>query len=87
MIEDAKPWPDYLPEFGREDLIAIGVIALNYGELESALRNLFAAATGMDPQHLAALFYRMPNDKRKEALAQIISTTEITEKLKEHAVF
>jgi hypothetical protein len=35
MIEDAKPWPDYLPEFGREDLIAIGVIALNYGELES----------------------------------------------------
>jgi hypothetical protein len=78
---DGDSWPKYLPK-SHNDLIAIGAIALEYGQLEGALQNLFSAATRMQPQHLSSLFHRIPNNTRRDVLAELANSTELTKELK-----
>ena len=53
-IHTARSWPEYLPR-AQNDLIAIGAITLNYGQLENRLKYLFSAATGMKHEHLIGI--------------------------------
>jgi hypothetical protein len=79
-------WPRYL-EKPHDDLVALGVIGLNYGRLETNLRRLFAAATEMKPRHLSALFYRIQNDIRMKALTELLRDADLTPELREHVSY
>lgn len=47
-------WPHWaLP---REDIFALGVIALNYNQLETMFLTLFRSVTDMKHDHVLALF-------------------------------
>lgn len=64
-------WPARL--FGSaDDLVALGVISLNYGNLENIFRVLFSMVTGMTEFHVAAVFERINNDTRLTAFKQIL---------------
>ncbi|MCP3386012.1 hypothetical protein NLM31_37090 [Bradyrhizobium sp. CCGUVB4N] len=73
-------WPKQISK-GHNDLIAIGAIALGYGELEGALQNLFSAATTMRPEHISSIFYRLPNNTRFDVLLELTQSAGLTKEL------
>jgi hypothetical protein len=75
-----RPWPSYYPHAG-DTLIAVGTIALNYGLLETQLKNVFCAATGMSYAQLNAFFHRIPNDKRRDALEELRDDAKLPDAL------
>lgn len=76
-------WPDYLP-LPHDDVFAIGVIALNYCQLENMLKGLFSSVTRMNHYQTAALFHRMANNVRKDVLLDLLAKTTIPPELREH---
>lgn len=64
-------WPSYLPG-PKDDLLALGVVSLNYGYLENVLRVLFGMVTGMHQAQMAAIFDRLNNDARQAVLDQML---------------
>jgi hypothetical protein len=80
-LSDDK-WPEYLAG-PREDTQALGVIALNYGQLENAFRLIFSAVTRMNEIQVAAIFGRMPNNIRQTVLAEVMAQTTLPDVLKE----
>jgi hypothetical protein len=76
------PWPDYLP--GRsDDLLALGVIALMYGQLESMFQHVFSAVTSLNEIQASAIFQRIPNNVRQDILFQMMAQTTLPDQLKE----
>lgn len=74
-------WPAYHPG-QREETLALGVIALNYGQLENLYRTVFAYVTGMNEFQAAALFHRLPNNHRKDVLYDLMAKTTLPTELK-----
>jgi hypothetical protein len=70
------PWPYYLPST-RDDIVALGVISLNYGQLEAMFRALFALVTGMNEFQAAAIFHRIPNNIRLNVLEELPAKSEL----------
>ena len=64
-------WPDYLPG-PRDDLLALGVVSLNYGYMENILRILFAMVGDFSEPQVRAMFDRMNNDARQAILDQLL---------------
>src|SRR5689334_16831156 len=56
-------WPSYLPG-PRNDILALGVISLTYGLLETMFKLLFASVGDMNEHQVAAIFERLPNNHR-----------------------
>ena len=79
---DHKDWPDYLPG-PRGDLMALGVICLNYGQLENMFQILFAEATGMTRDQVLVLFHRLANNIRENVMLELLEKAEIPNNLKE----
>ena len=84
MVESPprEKWPEYHPG-NRKDILALGVIALNYGQLENVYRALFSYVTGMNEFQTAAIFHRLPNNHRESALTEVMAKTVIPQKLKD----
>lgn len=78
----APEWPQYLPS-PKQDIMALGVIALNYGQLENMFRHLFAIVAQFNEAQASALFQRLPNNHRLAIIAELIVKTTLPEKLKE----
>lgn len=68
-------WPAYLVPFD-ETTFAIGVIAINYGELELNFRHLFGAVTGVGQPFAELLFPKIQNDVRLQLFDQSLTTPE-----------
>lgn len=66
-----------------DDVTALGVIALNYGELEAAFRTLSAVISGMDADHVVK-FYETKNQSRTKAVEQAITESDLPDKLKDY---
>jgi hypothetical protein len=75
-------WPEYLPG-PRQDIMALGIIALSYGQLENAFRLVFSAVTRMNEIQVAAIFGRIPNNIRQTVLAEVMEQTTLPDALKE----
>lgn len=75
-------WPDYLP-LPHEDIFAIGVVALNYCQLENIFRSVFSGVTRLNEHQTAALFHRLANNVRKDVLSELLAKTTIPEDLRE----
>src|ERR1700694_5794823 len=78
-------WPEYLPA-PSDDVFAIGVVALNYGQMESMFKHLFAVVTRMNDFQVSALFYRIPNNTRLNVLSDLMNQTTLPEKLKDRVL-
>jgi hypothetical protein len=76
-------WPSYLSGT-LDDVTALGVIALNYGELEVAFRLLSAVIGGVGADHVVN-FHKTKNPTRMEAIEQAINKSDLPEKLKDYA--
>jgi hypothetical protein len=70
-------WPNYLWSIPRADIMALGVIALNYGQLENALRNIFGIVSGMNEDQVASVFYRLPNNQRQNVLTEFLAKSAV----------
>jgi hypothetical protein len=77
-----EDWPGYLPG-PQEDILVLGVIALNYGQMENAFRRVFSNVTRMNDIQVAAIFGRIPNNIRQTVLAEVMAQTTLPDKLKE----
>lgn len=75
-------WPGYLSG-PRDDLLALGVVSLNYGYLENIFRVIFAFATGFTDRQTSALFERLNNKARQDVLDQMLSSALLLPELKE----
>jgi len=64
-------------------MMALGAIALNYGQLENIYRTMFSYVTGLNEFQTAAIFHRLPNNQRKDVLHDIMAKTILPPKLKE----
>lgn len=88
MNNPHKTWPDYLP-LPREDMLALGVIALNFCQLENIFRALMASVARWNVHQTAALFNRLNNRERQDVIAELLPKTTIpteTKALVEHFV-
>jgi hypothetical protein len=74
-------WPDYLPG-PRDDLLALGVVSLNYGYMENILRILFAMVGDFSEPQVRAMFDRMNNDARQAILDQLLGQQPFSADLK-----
>jgi hypothetical protein len=77
-----RPWPDYLP-LPHEDILAIGVIALNYCQLENMFRVLFSSVTRLNEHQTQALFHRLANNIRKDVLSDLLAKTMLPDELRD----
>jgi hypothetical protein len=59
-----------MPEWS-DGIYAIGVISLNYCQLENMFLGLFQSATGMTEVQVVALFQRLQNDSRLKIFSQL----------------
>ena len=75
-------WPLYLPG-PRDDILALGVVSLGYGQLENMFRSVFSLVTSMNEHQVAAIFERMPNNHRLSAITQMMSKTILPDKIKD----
>lgn len=75
-------WPNYLPA-PKDDIYALGVICLLYGQLESMFQLVFSAATTMDLEHTYAIFHRIPNNVRQDVLGSLMASGTLPETLKD----
>jgi hypothetical protein len=82
MVKKPVRWPDYLP-IPREDVFALGVVSLNYNQLEGMFGALFEAVTMVGPIQASAIFYKLPNDKRQDVLLEIMERATLPAQLKE----
>jgi hypothetical protein len=80
------PWPDYLPG-PSDDLLALGVIALMYGQLESMFQHVFSAVTSLNEIQASAIFQRIPNNVRQDILFQMMAQTTLPDQLKEQVQY
>jgi hypothetical protein len=76
MSSPFDKWPDYLPG-PRDHLLALGVISLSYGQLENMFQVLFGEVTVLNRHQVAALFQRIPNNHRENALLELIDKTTL----------
>lgn len=74
-------WPDYMP-LPRDDIYAIGIIALNFCLLEGMFRNLLSAVTHWNQYEVAALFHRINNRTRLDILSDLIGKTPLPDETK-----
>jgi len=83
---NTSKWPEYLP--GWDDHIyAIGMVSLNYGQLEGMFGHLFAITTGMTSIQVDAFFQRLQNDARVKVFNQLLSArADLPDALKEALV-
>lgn len=79
-------WPDYMP-LPREDIFAIGVIALNFCLLEGMFRTLLAAVTHWNEHQISAVFHRINNRTRLDILSDLLSKTTIPNETKEDVTY
>jgi len=75
-------WPNYLPG-PKDDIYALGVISLLYGQLESMFQLVFSAATRMDIDHTFAIFHRIPNNVRQDVLSNLMASGPLPDVLKD----
>jgi hypothetical protein len=75
-------WPKYLP-LPPDDIFALGVIALNYCQLENMFRALFSAVAQWNEFQTAALFHRLANNVRKDVLSELLGKTTLPDETKE----
>lgn len=80
-VSPDRPWPKDLP-LPNDYVFALGVVALNYGQLEAMFQALFAAAIGLNEVQLSAIFQRLDNERRREALSQIVGQTKLPDGMK-----
>jgi hypothetical protein len=80
-----KPWPEYFPH-AQDTLIAVGAIALSYGQLENTLKRVFCAATGMKYNDLSSRFHKWNNDERKRRLTELLPKADILDRFKADVV-
>jgi hypothetical protein len=76
-----REWPDYMP-LPRKDVFAIGVIALNYCQLENILRALFSSITQLNEFQTQAFFHRLANNVRRDVLSELLAKTTIPDELR-----
>jgi hypothetical protein len=80
MTEDEDRWPTYYnapyQSIPKTDAHAIGVIALNYGTLELALRHIFLLVGNLNIEQLNATFNRLSNDARIKAAKELLATRD-----------
>lgn len=57
----------------HEDIFALGVISLNYGQLEDIFSFLFEAVTEMTRVQVQVLFRRIQNDSRLKIYSQLLA--------------
>src|ERR1700741_3415317 len=69
-IPDDK-WPDYLPG-PKDHLMALGVVSLNYGQLEGMFQGLFTEVTEMNADQVSAIFQRIPNNIRQDIMLDLL---------------
>jgi hypothetical protein len=74
-------WEDYQKSY-QEDIFTLGMIALNYGQLENAFRHIFSAVTGLNASQVAALFERLPNNHRQDVLSELMAQLSLPPGLK-----
>jgi hypothetical protein len=78
--------PEYLP--GPPDhILMLGVIALNYGQLENMFRHVFSAVTRMNDIQVAAIFQRIPNNIRQTVLSEVMAQTTLPDQLKDRVKY
>lgn len=78
-------WPPYLAHLGSHDaILAMGVISLNYGQLESMFASLLASATGIPHPQMEALFPKIQNDVRLQLLEQLSPSQDWPTGLADH---
>jgi hypothetical protein len=75
-------WSEY-HKAHKEDIFALGIIAMTYGELENVFRKLFSAITGLNEFQTAALFERLPNNHRLAILGQLLAQTALSREIKD----
>ncbi|MER8854423.1 hypothetical protein NKI51_11680 [Mesorhizobium australicum] len=75
-------WPWYLPGW-HDDIYAIGMIGLNYSQLETAFRHLFTASARMSAFDVDMLFERKKNDARLQRFDQLYNRPDIHELYKD----
>jgi hypothetical protein len=80
------PWPDYLPG-PSEDLLALGVIALTYGQLEGMFQHVFSAVTSLNEIQASAIFQRIPNNVRQDILFQMMAQTTLPDVVKDQVQY
>lgn len=78
MTADSRKekWPSYMP-LPRDDIFAIGVIALNYCLLEGMFRTLLSAVTHWNDYEISAVFHRINNRTRLDILSDLLGKTPI----------
>jgi hypothetical protein len=76
-------WPSYL-KGTLDDVTALGVVALNYSELEVTFHRLSAVISGVDAAHVAK-FHEIKNTGRVQAIKNAISKSNLPDKLKDYA--
>ena len=81
----SEPWPKDLP-LPKDDVFAIGVIALNYGWLEAIFQSLFRVVTEMTEAQAAAIFQRLSNDQRQDTLSELLAASRLPISLKDGVV-
>lgn len=75
-------WPSYMPG-PKEDIYALGVICLRYGQLESIFQLVFSQATRMDLEQASAIFFRIPNNVRHDVISSLMETGALPDVLKD----
>lgn len=79
-------WPPYLV-YPREDVMALGVVSLNYGLLERMFQHLFEAVGDFNEHQIAAFFQRINNNVRLTVFNELIDKTNISSELKDDAEY
>jgi hypothetical protein len=82
MHEHQDSWHDYLPG-PKDDLLALGVVSLNYGYLENIFRIIFAFVTQLSEAQVRAIFERLNNKARQDVLDQLLGARPIPPELKD----
>jgi hypothetical protein len=80
-LPSESKWPDYLP-LPREDIFAIGVIALAYGQLESIFKVMLATVARWNDMQVAAIFHRLNNNQRFDVVSELLAKTTIPSEVK-----
>src|SRR6476659_319728 len=85
-INPSDNWPPYLPG-SRNDILALGVISLEYGFLENMFRVLFSIVGNMNEYQVAAIFERLPNNHRIDAIRQMLRESTLPDVLKDRVLY
>lgn len=79
---EERPWPTY--DVGPlESILAIGVISVNYGGLETAFEYVFGNIVGTDLLATSSVFNKLSNDERAKTISEILPQRELSDELTE----